>query len=114
MDLNASRFEPINKDPIVLSNVRRPTGVTFNSHKTREELWPAGDMTTFYDANKEKVMGRLTRGYFNLKTQKSRDVPAGLGLKIETEDSYDYKCAIDANTTRTRPKTLALANFNKH
>lgn len=68
VDLNASRFEPINKDPVVLSSVRRPTGITFDSHKRRTELFPAGDMTTFYDANKEKVMGRLTRGYFNMKT----------------------------------------------
>lgn len=68
VDLNASRFEPINKDPKVLSTVRRPTGISFNGHKNREELFPAGDMTTFYEADKTKLMGRLTRGYFNLKT----------------------------------------------
>ena len=68
VDLNASRFEPINKDPNVLTRTRRATGITFDSHKPRTELFPAGDMSTFYDANKEKVMGRLTRGYFNLKT----------------------------------------------
>ena len=114
VDLNASRFEPINKDPQVLSTVRRPTGISFNGHKVREELFPAGDMTTFYEADKTKLMGRLTRGYFNLRTQKPREAPPGLGLKLETEDSYDYKSAVEAHTTKTRPKTLALTNFNKH
>ena len=68
VDLQASRFEPINKDPCVLTRTRRATGITFDSHKPRTELFPAGDMSTFYDAKKEHVMGRLTRGYFNLKT----------------------------------------------
>ena len=71
-------------------------------------------MTTFYDTNKDKVMGRLTRGYFDLKKQKSRENSQGIGLKISTEDSYDYKSAMEAQTTKTRPKTLALANFNRH
>ena len=58
-------------------------------------------------------MGRLTRGYSNFRTQKSRDSPAGLGLKVEPEDSYDYRNAVEAHTTKTKPKTVALTNFKK-
>ena len=113
VDLNASRFEPINKDPIVLSTVKRPTGVVFEAHNRRNDLFPIMDQTTFYDYSKDKIMGRLTRGYSNFRTQKSRDSPAGLGLKIEPEDSYDYRNAVEAHTTKTKPKTVALTNFKK-
>lgn len=58
-------------------------------------------------------MGRLTRGYSNFRTQKSRESPTGLGLKLEPEDSYDYRNAVEAHTTKTKPKTVALANFKK-
>ena len=59
-------------------------------------------------------MGRLTRGYFDMRTQKSREVPSGLGLKIATEDSYDYQSAIVAQTTKTRPRAIAMSNFKQH
>lgn len=93
--------------------MRRPTGVVFDAHNLRPNLFPIKDQTTFYDYSKDKVMGRLTRGYSNFKTQKSRESPHGLGLKLEPSDSYDYRNAVEAHTTKTKPKTIALTNFKK-
>ena len=58
-NLNESRFEPIDKSPKSLSNVKKVTGLNFYGYKERTELFPETDQATFYEPNKEYTMRGL-------------------------------------------------------
>ena len=73
-NLSDSRFEPIEKSPANLSNVRRATCLNFKGYKERMNIWPEKDQATFYDANKEFIMKKLV----------SSNLPWGRMTKKET------------------------------
>lgn len=59
LNLNDSRFEPIEKSPANLSNVKKAPALSFKGYKERTNLWPEKDQATFYDANKEFTMKKI-------------------------------------------------------
>lgn len=113
VNLNESRFEPIQKSPGNLSNVKKVTGLSFKGYKERTNIFPEGDQATFYDANKEFTMKGLTAGGA-LPWGKMTERVAAMPIKNEQpEDCYDYSKAVEVKTVRTKPRAIALADFNR-
>ena len=102
-NLNESRFEPIQKSPKNLSNVKKVTGLSFEGYKERGNLFPEGDQTTFYDANKEYTMKVLAKGNLPWQRMTKRDVVSKV-LPEMPEDSFDPMKAMEAKTTRNKPR----------
>ena len=73
-NLTASRFEPINKSPRNLTNVKKVTGPDFRGYKARNPLFPEKAQTTFYDPNKEFTMKSLNPGVLPWRRMTNRDV----------------------------------------
>jgi len=69
---NESRFDMIQKSPEVSTNVRKVTGLNFNGYEKRGALFPAGDVSTFYDSNKEVTMKGLKGGTLPWKRMTKR------------------------------------------
>ena len=59
VNLNDSRFEPIDKSPKCMTNVKKVTGLQFKGYEKRGPLFPEQDQATFYDTNKEFIMKGL-------------------------------------------------------
>ena len=59
---NDSRFEPIDKSPKILSNIKKVTGLAFKAYKQRPDLFPEPEPNSFYDANKEVTMKNTKTG----------------------------------------------------
>lgn len=74
-------------------------------------MFKTGDITTFYDANKETVMKGLKGGTlpWNLMTKRAANTQV---ISETPEDCYDYAKAIEVKTTRTKPRSIALTNFD--
>jgi len=62
--LSPRRFDNINKDPSVSSNVKRPLAVHFGSQlpRTNDLFNVPENPGTFYDSSKDQVMRRLDSG----------------------------------------------------
>ena len=111
-NLSDSRFEPIEKSPQNLTNVRKVTGLNFAGYKRREELFPETDQATFYDANKEATMKTLAKG--NLPWNRMTNRTVVHPVQHETpEDSFDHMKAIEMKTVKMKPRTIALSDFNR-
>lgn len=109
---NDSRFDMIEKSPKVLTNVKKVTGLSFQGYDKRGELFETGDITTFYDTNKEMTMKGLNR--HALPWQKMTRKPVATTIDPDQpEDCYDYSKAIEVKTTRTKPRLIGLSNFGK-
>lgn len=113
VNLNESRFEPIQKSPGNLSNVKRVTGLNFKGYKERTSIFPEKDQATFYDANKEFTMKGLTAGGALPWNKMTERVAASPITTEQPEDCYDYTKAIEVKTTRTKPRHINFADFNK-
>lgn len=72
--MNDSRFEPINKSPKNLTNVKKVTGLNFYGYKERTDLFPEQDQATFYEANKEVTMRGLKHGALPWRRMTKRQV----------------------------------------
>lgn len=97
-NLNDSRFEPIQKSPQNLSNVKKVTGLNFAGYKRRESLFPKTDQSLFYDANKEVTMkGLKPGGALPWKRMANRTTAASIDHETP-EDSYDIMKAIEVKT----------------
>ena len=109
---NDSRFDSIEKSPKVSTKVKKVTGLNFDGYEKRGALFKTGDIATFYDANKEAIMKGLNRHALPWKRMTKRQ--AAETITTETpEDSYDYAKAVEVKTTRTKPRSIALTNFDK-
>ena len=109
---NDSRFEPIQKSPENLSSTKKVTGLYFKGYKERTELWPETDQATFYNANKEATMKKLTTATLNWKRMGRKDV--AFASQHETpEDCYDYSNAVTAKTKTIKPRSVALSDFTR-
>lgn len=111
-NLNESRFEPIQKSPQNLSNVKKVTGLSFQAYKERGNIFPEGDQTTFYDANKEFTMKALAKGNLPWQRMTKREVVSKVQQETP-EDSFDPMKAVEAKTVRNKPRQIVLANFGK-
>ena len=109
---NDSRFDSIQKSPKVLTNVRKVTGLDFDGYEKRGALFKTGDIARFYNANKEATMKKLHTGALPWKRMTKR-MAASQVITETPEDCYDYAKAIEVKTTTTKPRSIALTDFEK-
>ena len=115
LSLNDNRFEPINKSPRNLSNIRRPTHGSFCYSSPRQaNLFGIMEPNPTYDFNKDKVMPSLTKGILSMGKGLSRDVPATTEAVFQPEVScIDTKKVIEASTRSTKPREPTLTDISK-
>lgn len=114
LTISDSRFEPINKNPEVLSSTKRIPAVSFKFSTARGELYkPSGSVGGFYTPQKEATMNRLDKGLVRFESSIDRDAKPGLGLTTKPDDSYNYSAAIQAKTKTTKRRVLSISNFSK-
>lgn len=113
---NQSRFENINKDPEILTRTKRIPNITFKKSTARtsfcEGLTDTGG--GFYSPNKDPILQRLDVGSVNFNKSIDREPVRGIGMKIQREDSIDYKKAVEARTKTTKKRVLSMAMFDKN
>lgn len=95
-----------------LSNNKRVTGLNFYGYKERTSFFPETDQATFYDANKEITMRGLKAGTLPWNRMTKRPVVNSID-HMTPEDSYDHMKATEIKTLRTKPRSIALADFSK-
>jgi len=121
LSLNESRFENIDKSPSVISkNVKSPS-FSFNKQTERvndlfmQNLYTSQDQFgrtepgVFYETSKEKIMKRLNAGVPDIKRQSF--VPKNEGGEKRNLSCVDVSKAVDAKTTKLRPKYVNYSNF---
>lgn len=111
---NQSRFENINRDPEILTRTKRIPNVTFKKTTARTSFCSL-DSTggEFYTPSKDPVLQRLDRGHVDFNKSIDREPARGIGMKVQREDSIDYKKAIEARTRTTKRRILSMAMFDK-
>lgn len=97
VNINESRFEPIEKSPNVLTNVKKVTGLNFKGYKERTGLFPEKDIATFYNANKEATMKGLTSHALPWQKMTAKEA-ADIIINETPEDSYDQMKATETQT----------------
>ena len=112
VNLNDSRFEPIDKSPKCMTNVKKVTGLHFKGYERRGPLFPEQDQATFYDTNKEFTMKGLKVGALPWKRMTNRPV-VFQHMNETPEESYDHMKAVEVKTHRNKPRSVALADFAK-
>ena len=117
LKLDEKRFEPINKDPFIKSDVKRCTGVLKLGNLTgRDDLWKKAtecvNGQVYEQCSDNLTMRNLTQGIPILSKSIGRKTVDEFNWK--TISSCNLSRAYDAEKKMTRPKNVNLTNFRKH